>query len=188
MSILKIAQIGHPVLIKKAEAIPVEEITTPKIQQLIDNMIDTLHRENGVGLAAPQVHQSKRIIVVERASLKNTRIKVKVPLTIVINPEIVKKSKEKLLDWEGCFSIAHGKIRGTVPRHTRIIVTGYDRNSKKIRFMARSLRARILQHEIDHLDGIFFIERMRVKDLKYLSNVKDFRKYHQPKWTHPRPL
>jgi len=186
MSLLQVSQIGNPLLLEKAAAIPVKEIATATTQQLIENMIETLKDAAGVGLAAPQVYEKKRIILIHLEPTSQTFRKTHIPLTVIINPEIVKKSPEIQLDWEGCLSISHGNLLGLVPRHKRISIKGYNRMGKQVRMTASAFKARIIQHEIDHLDGILFFDRMRQEDLKNLSNRKEWLQFHRSKW--PKPL
>lgn len=188
MTPLKIAQVGQPVLRKKTENVKEENIKSPEIQKLIDDMVYGLHKENGVGIAAPQIFQSIRMIALHVPYSKNAYRKAKIPLTIIINPQITKTSKNKELDWEGCLSVAEGNLKGIVPRYKRIRVEGYDRNGQKIKLTAYSFKARIIQHEIDHLNGVLFVDRIRKQDLKYLSSNKEWVRFYKADWPHPRPL
>ncbi len=120
---------------------------TPQIQQLIDDMIDVMHEATGVGLAAPQVGVSKRVIIAE----------VEERLHVLIDPKIVKREGEEL-GTEGCLSIP-GTV-ADVPRAARVIVKGKNRKGRGITLKAEGLLARVLQHEVDHLDGILFLDRV----------------------------
>lgn len=120
---------------------------TPQIQQLIDGMIDVMHEATGVGLAAPQVGVSKRVIIAE----------VEERLHVLIDPKIVKREGEEL-GTEGCLSIP-GTV-ADVPRAARVIVKGKNRKGRGITLKAEGLLARVLQHEVDHLDGILFLDRV----------------------------
>ena len=144
MSILKIARMGHPVLRAKTRALHPSEIRTPKIQQLIDDMFETMKEYQGVGLAAPQVHESLRIFVAgfppaigdapEDDDREEDDDGEDVPLMAIINPEIEVVTREVVEDWEGCLSIPD--IRGRVPRARQISVRAYDRMGKKIEIQA----------------------------------------------------
>ena len=179
MSILKIARMGHPVLRAKARPLHPSEIRTPKIQQLIDDLLETMKEYQGVGLAAPQVHESLRIFVAGFPPRQDAdeddaeRDDEDVPLMALINPEIEMTSREVVEDWEGCLSIPD--IRGRVPRTRQIVVRAFDRNGKKIEMPAAGFTARVIQHETDHLDGVLFFDRM--KTFQSLTFLDEFGRY-----------
>ncbi|MGB9586098.1 MAG: peptide deformylase [Anaerolineales bacterium] len=125
------------------------------LQVLIDDMIETMRAEPGVGLAAPQVAVSLRVIVVEYGDEENEEVPPK--LYAVVNPEIVRSSEELVKGVEGCLSIPG--FAGEVERATEITVRGQNRQGKPIRIKAKGWLARIFQHEIDHLNGVLFIDR-----------------------------
>ena len=167
MAILKVARMGHPVLRARALSIPAAEIASPPVQRLIDDMFETMREYSGIGLAAPQVHESVRVFV---AGLRRTETvgdmdnDEDMPLVALINPEITPmgKADEAVEGWEGCLSIPD--VRGLVPRAREIKVSAYDRAGRKIQLTARGLPARVIQHENDHLDGVLFFDRMRSFD------------------------
>jgi peptide deformylase len=160
MSILKVARMGHPVLRRKARPIDRDEIRTPVVQKLIDDMMETMIEYHGVGLAAPQVHEGLRVFV---ASLDHDDPGESASNPIaLINPEITPVGSEVEEDWEGCLSIPD--IRGRVPRAAEIKVRAWDRDGERIELHARHYPARVIQHETDHLDGILFFDRMRSFD------------------------
>lgn len=172
--ILKVARLGHPVLREIAEPIPEAEIGSADVQRLIDDMIETMYDQAGVGLAAPQVHVSRRILVLE-AEGGHPRYPDApgVPLQILINHEILEASEEMDEDWEGCLSLPD--IRGKVPRHKTIRVRAFDREGKRVEFEASDFHARIIQHEGDHLDGKVFVDRMTdMQSLVFLSEFSRF--------------
>ena len=188
MSILKIARMGHPILRAKARALHPSEIRTPKIQQLVDDMFQTMKEYQGVGLAAPQVHESVRLFVAGFPPAREDRDErdernerddrddddgEDVPLMALINPEIEPATRELVEDWEGCLSIPD--IRGRVPRARQIIVRAYDRFGKKIEMQASGFTARVIQHETDHLDGVLFFDRMR--SFQSLTFLDEFGRY-----------
>ena len=155
MSILKIARLGHPVLYKKASL--VDNITEPGIKELIHDMSETMIDYKGIGLAAPQVHISKQIIIfrmIEDQEKESNEIKI----TALINPRIIKTSEETDNQWEGCLSIPG--MLGLVKRHSNISYEGFDMSGNKIQQNAEGLHARIVQHECDHLNGIVFTHRL----------------------------
>lgn len=176
MAILKVARLGHPVLRKKAEPVSKDDIQSPRIQQLIDDMFDTMHEYGGIGLAAPQVHSGLRVFV---AGVRNADIvtpmsdDTDMPFMTVINPEVLPVTKEIVSDWEGCLSIPD--IRGQVPRPDAIRLRAFDRTGQKYELVAKGLPARVIQHETDHLDGIIFFDRM--KSLETLAFMDEFRRY-----------
>ncbi|GAL27686.1 peptide deformylase [Vibrio variabilis] len=151
-----IAQLGHPVLRQQAK--PVEDILSPKCQSLISQMIDTVAQANGVGIAAPQVYQSLRIFIM--SSKPNARYPnaPSMPITAMINPEIVDASTEMEKGWEGCLSVP--SMRGFVPRHQQISVRYYDQQAVLQQTTFEGFLARVFQHELDHLDGITFVDRL----------------------------
>ena len=140
MSILKVARMGHPVLRARAKPLEPADIKSPRIQQLIDDMFETMQEYQGVGLAAPQVHESVRIFVAGIAPQgsddeDDDEEEDRVPLMALINPEITIVGEEKADDWEGCLSIPD--IRGRVPRAREIKVKAYDRRARRIELNAR---------------------------------------------------
>ena len=173
---------GHPVLRAKARALHPSEIRSPKTQQLIDDMFETMKEYQGVGLAAPQVHASLRLFVAgfpPRDDDRDAPVRdddedsEEVPLMALINPEIEPVSREQVEDWEGCLSIPD--IRGRVPRARSILVRAYDRTGKKIEIQASGFTARVIQHETDHLDGVLFFDRM--KTFQSLTFLDEFGRY-----------
>ncbi len=149
MSVLEIKK--YPDTVLKKKALPVENINGG-IQELIDDMIDTMHDAPGIGLAAPQVGESRRVIVVH-VNLKEEAH----PLIVLINPEIVQVDG-KVVSEEGCLSVP-GYV-SNIERAGMVLVRGLDREGKPVEVEAEDLLARALQHETDHLDGILFVDRM----------------------------
>ena len=155
--ITNIARSGDPIL--SIVAVEVTNVFDEKIQNLIDTLIATANAADGVGIAAPQVSQSYRLFIM--ASRPNSRYP-QAPLmepTAVINPRILSHSREIVKDWEGCLSVPG--IRGKVPRFDRIEVEYSDRHGKLVRQQLTGFIARIFQHELDHLDGILFTDRLQ---------------------------
>jgi peptide deformylase len=177
MSILKVARMGHPVLRARAKAVEPADIKSPLIQQLIDDMFETMQEYQGVGLAAPQVHESVRIFVAGFAPRADDddeeEEEERVPLMALINPEISIVGDDTADDWEGCLSIPD--IRGRVPRAREIMVKAYDRRARRIEINARGFTARVIQHEADHLDGVLLFDRM--ESLETLTVLDEFGKY-----------
>ena len=175
MSILKVARLGHPVIRTPSEAVPKETITSPRMQQFIDDMVETMREYDGVGLAAPQVHVAKQMAVIEVADNRRYPGEKAVPLTILINPRILSLSKKQLEDWEGCLSV--NDFRGRVPRAESLEVEAYNRKGEKVRFTAHGFFARVIQHECDHLTGRVFLDLM--PNLLTLSHLHEFVRYWQ---------
>jgi peptide deformylase len=175
MAILKVARMGHPVLRARARAIDPAGITSPRVQQLIDDMFETMHEYQGVGLAAPQVHESVRLFVAGFAPEEDEgEDRARVPMMALINPEITPLSQETVEDWEGCLSIPD--IRGRVPRARQILVRAYDRRGKRIEMKANGFTARVIQHETDHLDGVLFFDRMT--SMQSLTYLEEYSRFH----------
>ena len=179
MSILKVSRMGHPVLRKKVRPVPVADITAAPIQRLIDDMAQTMLEYNGVGLAAPQVHEELRLFVAQIIrdqddEEENEDEARKPEVLALINPEIKPAGRQIEEDWEGCLSIPD--LRGLVPRYRDISVKGYDRTGRPIELQASGFMARIIQHETDHLDGVLFLDRMT--SMKSLSFIEEFARYH----------
>jgi peptide deformylase len=172
MSILKVARMGHPVLRTRAREVDPTEVRTATFQKLIDDMIETMTEYEGIGLAAPQVHESVRLFVAGVEG-KGDDLKI-VPF---INPVITPVGDEKLEDWEGCLSIP--EIRGKVPRAREVVIKALDRRGKPFEMALRNYPARVVQHETDHLDGILFFDRMT--GFSTLTYLDEFQRY----WTEP---
>lgn len=154
--ILEIAELGHPVLRQRASEI--EDLQSEELQSFIDDLVETCKDSNGVGIAAPQVYESKRIFIIHsRPNPRYPNAPELGPIAL-INPEIVSYSDEKEKDWEGCLSIPG--IRGLVPRHKWVNVKYMTRKGEEVENEFSDFVARIFQHELDHLDGIVFLDRM----------------------------
>lgn len=161
--ILKVAELGHEVLRKKAATVPVEEIVSPDFQDFIEDMIETLKDSTGVGLAAPQVYESKRVMIMHSFTTPRNPKAPEFGPTALINPKIISKSAKKVSGWEGCLSFPG--IRGLVPRHHSVEIEYTDRTGKKFKKVFKDFLARIFQHEFDHLEGIVFLDRIKGKDI-----------------------
>ena len=143
MAVYKIVNYGDPILKEKAK--PVKEVNE-SVRRLLDNLRDTMYEARGLGLAAPQIGVPKRAIVVDAGER----------LYELVNPEIEEGEGEQI-DTEACLSIPG--VRGTVKRFERVVVKGLNREGEKVRIQATGLLARVFQHEIDHLNGILFVDR-----------------------------
>jgi peptide deformylase len=171
MSILKVSRLGHPVLRMQTKTVAQDALTSPTIQTLIDNMMETMVEYYGVGLAANQVHESLAIAVIESHGPRGT-----IPMTVLVNPEVTVLDEQLIEDWEGCLSIP--ELRGRVPRYRKLRVQALDRHGKKIQFVAEDFFARVIQHECDHLIGKVYLDRMR--DFQTLSHLQEFNRYWLP--------
>ena len=175
MAILKVAVLGNPVLRVPAE--PVKNIQAPDIQRLIDDMIETMREYRGVGLAAPQVHRSLQIAVIEEEEEPDAPTEPTRPLTVLINPRFIPVTDQLEEDWEGCLSIP--ELRGKVPRFKEIEVQTHDRRGKPLHLKASEFFARVIQHEHDHLTGTLFLDRM--KSFETLTYPAEYARY----WARP---
>jgi len=191
MAILKIARMGHPVL--KLPAEPVADPTAREIRRLVEDMLETLNDAEGAGLAAPQVHVPKRLVVFkappERAAQDRADgdeadaesdsvtdpVTDSAPLTVLINPEIEPLTEEQVLGWEACLSVPG--LTGAVPRYTHIRYRGVTPTGQPIEREATGFHARVVQHECDHLDGILY--PMRMTDLSLLVFSEELRRFTQ---------
>lgn len=163
MPVRPIVRLGHPALRAVAGALSREGLASPETQQLIEDMVETMHEAHGVGLAAPQVGSEVQLFVYESAGHD-------IPLHVVVNPMITPHERELVYDWEGCLSIPD--LRGMVPRHPAVRVQGLDRYGKPLDYVCRGFEARIVQHEFDHLNGVVFLDRMR--DFKTLGYIDEW--------------
>lgn len=170
--ILKVARIGHPVVRAAARDVTRDEMRAPGLQRLIDDMIETMHEYDGVGLAAPQVHVRLRLAVIQ-VPASDERSREEVPLTVLINPVVTPLDEDTEEGWEGCLSIPD--LRGVVPRLRRLRLDAHDRNGKAYSLEAQGFFARVIQHEFDHLDGRVYLDRM--KDMRSLSFLTEWERY-----------
>jgi peptide deformylase len=177
MSILKVARMGHPVLRACARPLERQEIKSVRVQTLIDDMIETMLEYRGVGLAAPQIHQSVRMFVAvldEDDQVPDRAGEGREPEpTVIINPQLTIVKDEVIEDWEGCLSIPD--IRGRVPRARSVAVRALDRRGNPFEIRESDFSARVVQHETDHLDGVLFVDRMRA--FESLTFLEEYAKY-----------
>jgi peptide deformylase len=161
MAVRSILKMGEPLLLQVATLVPEEKITSPEIQQIIQDMLDTMQAANGAGLAAPQIGIPLQIVVF--GFEKNSRYpnEAPVPQTILINPVITPLSEQQEDGWEGCLSVPG--LRGVVPRYTSIRYQGYDASGQIIDKSVSGFHARVVQHECDHLIGKLY--PTRIKDM-----------------------
>tara|TARA_Y100000590_G_C15635424_1_gene982798 strand:- start:255 stop:794 length:540 start_codon:yes stop_codon:yes gene_type:complete len=179
MAILKIARMGHPVLITKAK--PVKNILDPSIKKLIHNMTETMIDAKGIGLAAPQVHVSKQIIIFRILNDKVDETNEKIDVAVLINPKISNISEDQDDQWEGCLSIPG--MLGLIKRYTKISYEGYDINGNLVKQKTEGLLARVIQHEYDHLNGILYTNKLvDKKAYGYEEEIEEYwKKIHEKK-------
>ena len=175
MAVLKVAKLGNPVLRQVAKQVDLKELSDRQsgLQQFIDDMIDTMREEGGVGLAAPQVNRSLQIVVLEYDNNDRYPGESSIPVTVLVNPVLSDYSEEEALGWESCLSLID--FRGLVPRSTSVTLNAYDRDGNKVEKRASGFEAVVLQHEIDHLNGKVFLDRM--EDLTQLSYQEEFEEF-----------
>ena len=202
MAILSIARMGHPVLRRCAEQVP--DPSAPEIQALVADMIETMEDADGAGLAAPQVHVSKRVVIFHVP--KEVPEAPEAPedeevdgdgndgdddddydddgggeIMVLINPVVEPVGEETVLGWEGCLSVPD--MRGVVPRHRTIRYRGVTPEGEDIDRTVSGFHARVVQHEVDHLDGILY--PMRMPDLSLLGYIEELDRYGLGEETEP---
>lgn len=159
MSILKVSRLGHPVLRQKASDVEIRDIKAGKFRTLIEDMVETMHAYEGVGLAGPQVHQSLRVFVfeVDERVAKRRGIQ-KLGAGVFFNATLEMVGTEKVTDWEGCLSVPF--LGGEVERFKKVILRGIDHEGNAAEVEVHNFTARIFQHEVDHTDGHVYMDRM----------------------------
>jgi peptide deformylase len=165
--LLKIVQVGDPVLRNGTRVLSPEDVRGAEVQQLIEWMRETMRDAPGVGLAAPQVGLPLRLAVIEDVVTAPEMAREPIPFHVVVNPSIV-LGPESIVHYEGCLSV--DGFQAKVPRATSVVVEALDHDGQPVTIRASGWYARILQHEIDHLDGTLYIDRM---DTRTFSNVRN---------------
>jgi peptide deformylase len=178
MAIRKIAVVGHPVLRQVARTLTREELLGEPMQRFIDDLVETMRDANGAGLAAIQVYEPVQICAIEVKDNPRYPYKPNVPLTILVNPRITPLCDETFENYEGCLSVPD--LRGVVDRVTEIRVQAWDRHGNEIDQVVRGLTAGTYQHEVDHLQGKLFLDR--VKDTTSLCTWKEFERHQQSRF------
>jgi len=175
MAVLEVIKMGHPTLRKVSDPVASSSIALPKCQQTIDDLIDTMRSENGAGIAAPQVGLLQRIFIMEMIDNPRYPDKESFPLHVAINPNITPLTEDKVLGWEGCLSIPD--IRGRLPRHSHVLLSALDRHGQSYETELEGFAAVVAQHELDHLNGILFIDQMT--SMQSLSFYTEYIKYNE---------
>ena len=186
MAVREIVTVGDPVLRERAREVTTEELRSPAVQALIDDMIETKRAANGAGIAANQVGETLRIAIVE-VEPGNPRYPYKppIPLTVIVNPVLEPVGDERIEINEGCLSVPD--LRGTVDRHVTVRVRYLDREGGEHEEERRGLTAGTFQHEVDHLDGVLFLDR--VEDPTTFSTWAQFDEHHRDAFeAHARAL
>ena len=175
MTVREILHVGNPLLRERSREVTLEELASPHIQTLIDDLIDTMHAANGAGIAAPQVGELVRIATIEVTTNPRYPYKPPIPLTVVVNP-VVEFLDDEMVDVnEGCLSVPN--MRGNVLRHVNIRVRYLDRYGVEHNEVKRGLTAGTFQHELDHLDGVLFLDK--VFDTTTLTTWEQFERFHR---------
>jgi peptide deformylase len=175
VTVLPITTVGDPVLRQRARTLSLEELRSPEIQTLIDDMIETMRAAGGAGLAANQVSSLKRVAVIEVGDNPRYPYKPPIPLTVIVNPLITPLDDEKLVINEGCLSVPD--LRGNVDRFTSVRVSHLDRDGIPREAVIHGLSAGTFQHEVDHLDGVLFLDR--VSDPRTFTTWEQFERHHK---------
>lgn len=174
-TIRAIAQIGEPVLRKQARPVPEDELAKPEFQAFIDDLIATMRHANGAGLAANQVFEPVQVCAIEVQHNPRYPYKPNIPLTVLVNPVLEPISEIEFDNYEGCLSVPN--LRGVVSRHAELRVRALDRDGHSLDFEVRGVTAGTFQHEVDHLNGKLFIDR--VTDPTTLCTWDSFRRHHE---------
>jgi peptide deformylase len=175
---LEIVQVGHPVLRQRARPLSLEELASPRIQKLIEDMRDTMRAAPGVGLAAPQIGESLQLVVIEDPPTYHAKLspeelaareRESVPFHVLVNPKLTIRSDEVVAAFEGCLSFSNFSM--IVPRARKVRVEALDERGERVVKVATGWYARILQHEVDHLHGIVCCDRMESRTLSTAENM-----------------
>jgi peptide deformylase len=178
MAIRKVARLGHPILRRKTRELSIDEIHSPEIQRLIQDLRDTQAEYGGIGIAAPQVHESVRVAIIEFDG-ENGRYPDmgSQPLTVFINAKVSVLDSQEQTNWEGCLSVPG--LRGRVSRPRKIRVDYLDETGAAKSLVAEGFLATVFQHELDHLDGVLFVDRVETRPgATALSFTEEYQRFH----------
>lgn len=175
MAVREILHVGNPLLRERSREVGRDELALPSVQGLIDDLVDTMRAANGAGIAAPQVGELVRIATVEVTHNPRYPYKPPIPLTVMVNPVIEVLDDEQVEINEGCLSVPD--LRGNVLRHVNVRLRWWDRDGNEHDEVKRGLTAGTFQHELDHLDGVLFLDR--VHDTRSLTTWADFERFHR---------
>jgi peptide deformylase len=157
MAVRDVIRMGHPLL--RQVAAPVEAFGTPELRDLVSDMDDTMRALSGAGIAAPQIGESLRVVIFEVTENPRYPHVQPIPYTVLVNPVLTPLGEDVEEGWEGCLSVPG--MRGLVPRYRRLHYTGRDLDGRPIDRTVEGFHARVVQHEVDHLDGILYPQRVR---------------------------
>jgi len=175
MAIRKVARLGHPVLRMPTRALGKQELLSEPVQRLIADMVETMHEYGGVGLAAPQVHESLRLAVIEVDHLdERYKTGISQPLLVIANARVSVLDAAVHGFWEGCLSVPG--LRGYVERPRKIRVEYLDQRGEPRTIVAEDFLATVFQHELDHLDGVLYVDKL--KEPGRFSFVEEYQRYH----------
>ena len=163
MTVRTVLKMGHPLLLQRAA--DVEAFDTPLLHALLQDMRDTMAHLDGAGLAAPQIGVSLRVVIFGFDANDRYPDAPPVPMTVLINPQLTPLDEQIEEGWEGCLSVPG--MRGLVPRHARLRYRGFDPQGQLIDRSVAGFHARVVQHEVDHLDGILY--PLRIRDLRHFG-------------------
>jgi peptide deformylase len=178
---LEIVQVGHPVLRQEARELTLEELASPRIQKLIEDMRETMRAAPGVGLAAPQIGEPLQLVVIEDPPDYHTKLtpeelvareREAVPFHVLVNPTLTIRTEEMVSAYEGCLSFSGFSM--IVPRARKVRVEALDENGQRVVKVATGWYARILQHEVDHLRGTVCIDRAETRTLTTTDNYAKY--------------
>ena len=175
MSVLPIIEVGHPTLREPALDVSARELQSAETQRFIDDLIDTMRAAGGAGLAANQVNDLRRIAVIEVDQNPRYPYKPAIPLTVLVNPRLELVEQETVAINEGCLSVPD--LRGEAERHVTVRVSYLDREGSAHQELRRGLTAGTFQHEVDHLDGVLFLDRVR--DPRTFTTWEQFERFHR---------
>jgi peptide deformylase len=175
VTVREILHVGNPLLRERSRELSSAELASPEVQQLIDDLVDTMRAANGAGIAAPQIGELVRIATIEVTHNPRYPYKPRIPLTVVVNPVVEFLDDEVVEVNEGCLSVPN--MRGNVMRRVNIRVTYLDRDGNQHVEIKRGLTAGTFQHELDHLDGVLFLDR--VHDTRSLTTWEQFERFHR---------
>lgn len=175
MAVLSILHVGHPNLRISARAVTRDELAQPAMQAFIDDLVETMHHANGAGLAATQVDRPLRICAIEVRDNPRYPYKPNIPLTVLVNPILEPLGDATFDNYEGCLSVPN--LRGVVRRFAELKVTAWDRHGETFERVVRGITAGTFQHEVDHLDGKLFLDR--VEDSRTLATWDQWKVHHE---------
>jgi len=177
MAILKVARLGNPVLRRPSRDLTRDEIRSERVRRLVDDMRATLSEYGGVGLAAPQVHESVRLALIEfEAGNGRYRVEAGQPLRVLFNARVQVVDPAPSGFWEGCLSVLG--LRGFVERPSKVRVEYLDQEGEPCELVAAGFLATVCQHELDHLDGVLYVDR--IADPARFAFVEEYARFHQP--------